>query len=306
MPIMKAMHSLGGEASNTAIYKFVVEELALSPEQLSVPVGKDKKRKLNRVGFNINFAKTGLKNAGYLVRSKAKHWQLTEKGKETENINPDHVMKVNREFYKLKKRQKLEDVEEFEDEPTYSVHAKTAKTITVYDTSHDEIQWRLLSLGSEMKLDLWVAKNDRNKAFQGNKFSETKRMRSRLPVQFDQETQRTIELIDVLWLQGSSIIAAFEIEHTTSIYSGILRMSDLVARQPNININLFIVAPDSRREKVRSEINRPTFSKLGLPQRCRYISYSRLIQKIDQATRGGFLQHLSPSILDGLAEDMKN
>jgi len=36
-------------------------------------------------------------------------------------------------------------------------------------------------------------------------------------------------------------------------------MSDLLALQPNLNIDLFIVAPESRREKVRQEILRPTF-----------------------------------------------
>jgi hypothetical protein len=53
--------------------------------------------------------------------------------------------------------------------------------------------------------------------------------RAILPKQFDPVTNRTIELIDVLWLDGNSIEAAFEIEGTTSIYSGILRMSDLLA-----------------------------------------------------------------------------
>lgn len=50
-----------------------------------------------------------------------------------------------------------------------------------------------------------------------------------LPLQFDDATNRTIELIDVLWLDRNSIVAAFEIESTTSIYSGLLRMADLVA-----------------------------------------------------------------------------
>ena len=60
-----------------------------------------------------------------------------------------------------------------------------------------------------------------------------------LPRQFDDATNKTIELIDVLWLQGNAIIAAFEVEHTSSIYSGILRMSDLVSMQPNIKLNLY-------------------------------------------------------------------
>ena len=60
---------------------------------------------------------------------------------------------------------------------------------------------------------------------------------------------RTIEQIDVLWLKRAEIVRAFEVEHTTSIYSGILRMADLLAMQPNITIKLHIVAPASRREK---------------------------------------------------------
>ena len=100
-----------------------------------------------------------------------------------------------------------------------------------------------------MGLDIWVASNDRNKSFEGNAFSGIPRLRSNLPVQFDNRAQRIIELIDVLWLKGNSIIAAFEIEHTTSIYSGLLRMADLMTLQPNININLYIVAPDERKRQ---------------------------------------------------------
>jgi hypothetical protein len=44
-------------------------------------------------------------------------------------------------------------------------------------------------------------------------------LRKKLPGQFDDATNRTIELIDVLWLQADAI-AAFKVEHTTAIYSG--------------------------------------------------------------------------------------
>lgn len=91
-------------------------------------------------------------------------------------------------------------------------------------------------------------------------------------------TNRTIELIDVLWLRKNAIVAAFEIESTTSIFSGLLRMSDLIAMQPNLNIPLYLVAPDERRNKVLSEVNRPTFSRLVPPLKevCRYVAFSVL------------------------------
>jgi predicted RNA-binding protein len=120
---------------------------------------------------------------------------------------------------------------------------------------HTEIQWLLLKLGSDMGFHVWVARNDRGKEYRGKKFSDMNKLKKSLPLQFDEATNRTIELIDVLWLQGNAIVAAFEIESTTSIYSGLLRMSDLIAMQPNLNIPLYLVAPDERREKVMTEVN---------------------------------------------------
>src|SRR5439155_14166374 len=95
----------------------------------------------------------------------------------------------------------------------------------------------------------------------GRRLDAFPKCRASLPRQFDDATNRTIELIDVLWLKGNAIVAAFEIESTTSIYSGLLRMADLVAMQPNLSIPLYLVAPEERREKVVWEINRPTFAR---------------------------------------------
>jgi hypothetical protein len=89
--------------------------------------------------------------------------------------------------------------------------------IAVERQTHDEIQWLLLKLGAELGLDVWVARNDRNRQFKGVCFKEMDRMRSELPIHFDEATNKTIELIDVLWLQGDTIVAAFEVEHSTSI-----------------------------------------------------------------------------------------
>lgn len=152
-----------------------------------------------------------------------------------------------------------------------------------------------------MGLDVWVARNDRNKSYNGNLFSKLPNIKQVLPLQFD-DVNRTIELIDVLWLKGNAIISAFEIESTTSIYSGLLRMFDLISMQPNLNIPLYIVAPDERRDKVVNEVNRPTFSSLSPPlsEICRYIPFSVLkttIPKIEV-----MLNYIKPDYLDELAE----
>lgn len=172
----------------------------------------------------------------------------------------------------------------------------------VEPAKHTEIQYLLLKLGSDMGFDVWVARNDRNREIDGKKLSERFRLKDELPLQFDEATTKTIEYIDVLWLKGNAIVAAFEVESTTSIYSGLLRMSDLIAMQPNLNIPLYLVAPDERREKVSIEVNRPTFSRLSPPlvDVCRYISFSTLSKRLEEAA--AFVQYLKPEFLEELSE----
>jgi len=169
-------------------------------------------------------------------------------------------------------------------------------------SDHLEIQYHLLKLGSDMGFDVWVARNDKGKEYKGKSFSDFKRLKQELPLQFDEATNKTIELIDVLWLKGNAIVAAFEIESTTSIYSGLLRMADLIAMQPNLNIPLYLVAPDERREKVMTEVNRPTFSRLSPPlaEVCSYISFSALRENIEKVE--SIIRYIKPEFLEEFSE----
>lgn len=169
---------------------------------------------------------------------------------------------------------------------------------------HTEIQYYLLSLGGEMGLDVWVARNDRSKAWNALALGAMPRIIDELPTQFNEATNRTIELIDVLWLKGNSIVAAFEVESTTSIYSGLLRMSDLLALQPNLDIDLYLVAPDDRRGKVEQEIMRPTFNlrERPLAEACGFLPFSKLIETVEGIRKLRLASSLKPDFLKKAAE----
>ena len=171
-------------------------------------------------------------------------------------------------------------------------------------SQHVEIQYLLLKLGSEMGLDIWVARNDRSKICGGQTLGSMPGMVQELPTQFNDATQRTIELIDVLWLKGNSILSAFEVESTTSIYSGLLRMSDLLSLQPNLDIKLYLLASDERRDKVRQEILRPTFELKTKPlsKVCGFISFSEIKKKIEGIHKLGIASSLQPNFLENMAE----
>jgi hypothetical protein len=75
------------------------------------------------------------------------------------------------------------------------------------------------------------------------------------------------------------------------------------AMQPNLNIPLYLVAPDERRDKVMEEVNRPTFSRLNPPLAgvYSYISFSALRERLKQVR--GFVKYLKSDFLDELAEE---
>ncbi len=182
-----------------------------------------------------------------------------------------------------------------EDDDATDVPAEEAGT-------HAAVQKMLVEMGASMGLTVWVARNDRHRVVDGVPLGDMVGVRSTIPSQFEPATQRTIEHIDVLWFRGNSIEAAFEIEHTTAIYSGLLRMADLISMQPNLDIRLFIVAPEEKRQRVLTEIARPTFSALHPPlrKRARYISYQALNDLRERFA--AHMGHVQPSIIETIAE----
>jgi hypothetical protein len=129
------------------------------------------------------------------------------------------------------------------------------------DRAHVKFQSALIDLGRAEGCSIWVPPGDRCLSYQGQPFST--RTVPRLPhFGFDENTRRIVQNIDVLWLTRNVIRKAFEIESSTVIYSGLLRMNDLVLSQPNNQIELFIVASKSKRQKVFNQLIRPSFHTL--------------------------------------------
>jgi hypothetical protein len=122
-----------------------------------------------------------------------------------------------------------------------------------------------------------------------------------------EEATKRISQIDVIWINQNAPVCAFEIETSTSVYSGLLRMSDLLAVVPALKIQIYIVAPSERQTKVLAELARPTFRKIGLSEYCRYIRSEALSELIGRVK--GLGGHIQPSILDTVAiplEDEEN
>lgn len=180
--------------------------------------------------------------------------------------------------------------------------AETASELTEEESIREsmQVQALLAKIGTTMGFRIWLPRADRGRVLKAWTPAPGELV-DELPLSYDSVTMKTIEQIDVLWLKKRSIARAFEVEHTTSIYSGLLRMADLVALQPDVNIRLHIVAPDTKRQKVKQEISRPVFAFLegrALSEICSYLSYED-VRAVGELKH---LAHLSDAVLGDYEE----
>lgn len=156
------------------------------------------------------------------------------------------------------------------------------------DVTHTQVQGWLRDLGRALGFQVWVAVNDRGRAYEGRELGDG--CLGVLPSWVaGHPGADAVRLIDVLWIDAATedVAAAFEVEHTTSIYSGIVRMLDLALGAPERTTRgLFLVAPDAREDDVRAQLERPAFKHVRALQ-MRFLPYSELERNRDAMARFG-------------------
>ncbi len=156
------------------------------------------------------------------------------------------------------------------------------------EQTHTQVQGCLRDLGMALGFRVWVASNDKSRPFGHGRLDDG--CLQELPASIRASgAADTIALIDVLWLNRDSgqIRMAFEVEHSTSIYSGIVRMLDLALGVPHHEgAVFFLVAPDARESEVREQFARPAFSRVK-ELNVRYIGYGELTRHSEAIARFG-------------------
>lgn len=151
---------------------------------------------------------------------------------------------------------------------------------------HTEMQFHLLKVGKALGYDPITASNDRSKCYGEINFSFISL--GQFPtLSIDKETLSTIQLIDVIWFERGTnkVVCAFEVEKSTSIYSGILRLSDLAFSLPDHSSSLFIIIPDKREKDVLLQLSRPSIKKSQVL--IKYILFSDLREHCDALCKFG-------------------
>lgn len=173
---------------------------------------------------------------------------------------------------------------------------------TQLEQTHTEVQGQIRDLGRALGYNVWIASNDRSRFYGAGALGDG--CLSTLPTGIEQIAGgEAVRLIDVLWVDQSSDcpVAAFEVEHSTSIYSGIVRLLDLALglKENGHSIGLFLVAPDSRADEVRAQLRRPAFS--GVQDRTFYfVPYGELRKNLEPMRRFGQGMHAIEAIAERL------
>lgn len=164
---------------------------------------------------------------------------------------------------------------------------RAIQTAREEDHTHAQIQGWLRDLGIALGFGVWIASNDWNRPFGGGRLADG--CLDHLPEALESnQSVDTIRLIDVLWVEPTAgrVVAAFEVEHTTSIYSGIVRMLDLALGLGPAGLSMFLVAPDGRETDVREQLKRPAFSRV-VDLDVRFIPYGELTKHREAIARFG-------------------
>jgi len=150
--------------------------------------------------------------------------------------------------------------------------------------NHSQIQTFIGSIGTSKGYDIWVPDHDRNKLDWS--LAEKFHCREELPSRY-KPIDDVVREVDVLWLRkGSSEISAmFEVEHSTTIYSGLLRFNDLYLMEPKLKPKFSIVSDEIRRSLFHRQISRPTFKMSGLGEVCNFLEYKDVYSWFNR-TRG--------------------
>lgn len=155
--------------------------------------------------------------------------------------------------------------------------------------THSQVQTLLGAIGTVKNFDVWVPPNNRANL----DWSLTGRfdLLEILPPGFE-SVHSILQEIDVVWVKrgSSGLSAVYEVEYSTPIYSGLLRLNDVRLVNPQID-RLTVVSGELRRSAFVRQLNRPTFQASSLSSICTFLEYSdvydwhrRLVR--DEAGRG--------------------
>jgi len=133
---------------------------------------------------------------------------------------------------------------------------------------HAQIQIALYLIGLHLGFRTWIAQNDKGIIYNEKPLIEQKGIVKTLqdePMVYPHNGAVQAGLfIDCIWFQNHKLMPAImEVEHSTGVQSGLLRMLNFYEKLPRFQTRYVIVAPDDDRQHVIKEARKDIFKQLN-------------------------------------------
>jgi len=125
----------------------------------------------------------------------------------------------------------------------------------------------LLMLGNLLEYDTYTP--DASRTYNGRKLGEIATLND-LPPFTSEKIMDSVQNIDVVWLKDEWPEYFFEVEHTTGVTSGLLR----IYQAHKLNTKFFIIGPADVLKKYEKEVQKSPFN--AIQQKYRFRSYDDL------------------------------
>ncbi len=135
-------------------------------------------------------------------------------------------------------------------------HWMLKEEIKQRENQHSEMIATLALIGKKQGYDIWIGnreQRDRDNSLEAKKLSEYMTIKQ-LKVS-NATNLGKVEDMDLLWIKGSGIVAAFEIEATTEMTSALMRGSNV-----DKAVDKFMVLPEEREPQLKNKMLSPLFS----------------------------------------------
>lgn len=240
----------GGTGNWHGMHPSIIDELKKYNKEGVFVIAKKFETKIQIcVGSLLTF----IKNYNSLVKTKKGdlqfHITLTQDGLYVQQI-PDLYCNLVEEIYHSKQNKKLDRLKNI------------SKIINIdieddIELTHSDIQAKLILIGSYLGYRTFTPDKGKNSIYGnlGDLCSETE-----VPKDFLATEQiDKIKYIDVMWFDEEGFIThAFEVEHSTDITKGLLRLYQV----HKLRIKMFIVAEETKKGKFEQELTKTPFRKI--------------------------------------------
>jgi len=125
------------------------------------------------------------------------------------------------------------------------------------DDTHTKAEGALLELGNLLRYDTYVTADDRNKKYRDIPLAEIATLQE-LPNSIAQSILNAVRHIDVIWFKEELPEYCIEVEHSTDITRGLLRLYQL----RGLKTSFMVVAPAEAQDKFEREVKKAPFHSI--------------------------------------------